>query len=91
MAISKLIGLTEDQLGDVCGRLGVTRLHPHELTFLKEYVGVLQPLAQSIDLLQRENEDMEFRIPTILNLKSKLSSKLPHMIYTIKIITAVRN
>lgn len=90
MAISKLIGLTEDQLGDICGRLGVTRLHPHELTFLREYIAVLQPLAQSIYLLQGEKKCyLGFLIPTILSLKSKLSDKLSHGIYTASIITAV--
>lgn len=65
MAISKLIGLTEDQLGDICGRLGVTRLHPHKLTFLWEYVAVLQPLAQFIDFLQGEKKCyLRFLIPT---------------------------
>ena len=50
LAISKLIRLTEDQLCDICGRLGVPRLHIHEITFLREYVSVLQPLAQAVDL-----------------------------------------
>lgn len=76
MAISKLIGLTEDPLGDICGRLGVTRLHPHELTFLREYVAVLKCY-------------LRFLIPTILSLKSTLSDKLPHVTYTANIITAV--
>lgn len=90
MAISKLIGLTQDQLDDICGRLGVSRLHPHEMTFLKEYVAVLQPLAQSIDLLQGEKKCyLGFLIPTILSLKSKLSDKLLHATYTANIITAV--
>ena len=90
MAIFKLIGLTQEQLDDICGRLGVTRLHPHEMTFLKEYVAVLQPLAQSIDLLQGEkNCYLGFLIPTILSLKTKLSDKLPHVTYSANIITAL--
>lgn len=90
MAISKLTGLTEEQLDDICGRLGVTRLHPHGLTFLREYTAVLQPLAQSIDLLQGEKKCyLGFLILTILSLKPKLSDKLPHAIYTADIITAV--
>ncbi|XP_060773195.1 uncharacterized protein LOC132883505 [Neoarius graeffei] len=92
MAISKLIGLTEDQLGDICTRLGGTRLNPHEMTFLREYVAVLQPLAQSIDLLQGEKKCfLGFLIPTILSLKSKLSEKLANVTLTAHIITAVIN
>ena len=87
---SKLIRPTEDQLCDICGRLGVPRLHIHEITFLREYVSVLQPLAQSIDLLQGEKKCyLGFLIPTILSLKSKLSEKLPHVTYTANILTAV--
>jgi len=78
--ISKLTGLREDQLTDICGKLGVTKLHPHEVTFLREYVEVLQPLSHSIDLLQGEKRCyLGFLIPTILSLKSKLSDKLPHV------------
>jgi len=88
--ISKLTGLREDQLTDICGKLGVTKLHPHEVTFLREYVEVLQPLSHSIDLLQGEKRCyLGFLIPTILSLKSKLSDKLPHVSYTANIITAV--
>lgn len=89
-AISKLIGLRDDQLNDICGKLGVTKLHPHEVTFLREYVDVLQALSHSIDLLQGEKlRYLGFLIPTILNLKSKLSDKLPHIPYTANIIAAV--
>lgn len=34
-AISKLIGFRDDQLTDICGKLGVTGLYPHEVTFLR--------------------------------------------------------
>lgn len=74
----------------ICSRLGVTKLNPHEMTFLREYVAVLQPLAQSIDLLQGEkNCYLGFLIPTILSLKSKLCEKLPQVTCTANIITAV--
>lgn len=60
-AISKLIGLRDDQLNDICGKLGVTKLHPHEVTFLREYVDVLQALSHSIDLLQgRKDATLDF-------------------------------
>lgn len=60
------------------------------MTFLREYVAVLQPLAQSIDLLQGEKKcHLGFLIPTILSIKSKLSEKLPQVTYTANIITAV--
>lgn len=89
-AISKLIGLAEDQLGDICTSLGCTRLNPPEMTFLREYVSVLQPLAQAIDLLQGEKKCfLGFLIPTILSLKSKMSDKLAQVTITAHIATAV--
>lgn len=82
-AISKLTGLREDQLTYICGKLGVAKLHPHEVTFLREYVDVLQPLSHSIDLLQGEKRCyLGFLIPTILSIKSKLSDKLPRVLHS---------
>ena len=68
----------------------MTGLHTHEMTFLREYVSVLQPLAQSINLLQGEKKCyLGFLSPTILSLKSKLSDQFPHVTYTANILTAV--
>lgn len=83
-AIAKLVGLTDDQLGEEY------RVHPQELAFLKEYAAVLQPLTFSIDLLQGEKKcHLGFLIPTILSLKSKLSEKLSQVKYTTHIVATV--
>ena len=89
-AINKVVGLPEDQLRDICEKVGVPMLHPQESSFLKEYTEVLQPLALAIDILQGENKCyLGFVIPTLLSLNTKLSERLPHVIYTAHIITAI--
>ncbi|XP_039596674.1 uncharacterized protein zgc:161969 isoform X2 [Polypterus senegalus] len=89
-AISKVVGLSEDQLRDICDKLDSPMFHPQEAAFLKEYTEVLQPLALAIDILQGENKCyLGFVIPTLLSLKTKLSEKLPHVIYTVHIITTI--
>jgi hypothetical protein len=78
--ISKLIALTDDQLGQICEDLGVSsKLHHCEIAFLKKYSTVLQPLTFSIDLLQGE-EVFSWLSPTIINLKSKLSEKILYLL-----------
>ena len=79
-AISKLIALTDDQLGQICEDLGVSsKLHPCEIAFLKKYSTVLQPLTFSIDLLQGE-EVFSWLSPTIINLKSKPPEKILYLL-----------
>lgn len=89
-AIAKVVGLSEDQLRDICDKLDTAMFHPQEAAFLKEYSEVLQPLAVAIDILQGENKCyLGFVIPTLLSLKTKLEEKLPHVIYTAHIITTI--
>lgn len=89
-AVAKLTALTDDQLSDICEQLSVPRLLAHEMTFLREYVDVLEPLAKAIDILQGEkNCYLGFLIPTILSLKTLLSNKMAGVTYTAHIITAV--
>ncbi len=89
-ALTKVLGVSEDQLRNICDKLGVQMLHPQESAFLKEYTEALQPLAVAIDILQGENKCyFGFVIPTPLSLKTKLSEKLPHVTYTAQIITTI--
>lgn len=74
--IARLMRLSDDQLSDICDRLSVSKLHPQEITFLKEYTSILQPLVYSIDLLQGgKNCFFGFIVPTIISLKAKLAEK----------------
>ncbi|XP_056325778.1 uncharacterized protein LOC130238705 [Danio aesculapii] len=89
-AIVKLIRLSDDQLNDICDRLSVSKLHPQEITFLKEYTTILQPLCYSIDLLQGEkNCFFGFIVPTIISLKAKLAEKMTQTQFSSQILAAV--
>ncbi|KAK5855626.1 hypothetical protein PBY51_007288 [Eleginops maclovinus] len=72
-AVQKVVSFSEVQLGEICDRLEVTRLLPHEIAFLKEYAEVLRPLSFALDLLQGEHKCFfGLLIPTLLTLKKKL-------------------
>lgn len=90
MAISKLAGLPEEKLREICDKLDVPKLHPQESAFLKEYTEVLKPLAVAIDILQGERKCyLGFLIPTLLSLKTKLFEKMPHLLYNAHIVTSI--
>ena len=89
-AVAKLTALTEDQLSQISEELSVPSLLSHEMTFLREYVDVLEPLAKAIDILQGEkNCYLGVLIPTITSLKTHLSNKVENATYTPHIINAV--
>uniref|UniRef100_A0A8D0D640 BED-type domain-containing protein n=1 Tax=Sander lucioperca TaxID=283035 RepID=A0A8D0D640_SANLU len=88
--IEKLMSLTESQLNGICDQLKVTKLHPQETMFLKEYTAILKPLAYSINLLQGEkNCYFGYIVPTILSLKAKLAEKLTQVQFSTHILSAV--
>lgn len=89
-AITKLAGLPEEKLREICDKLDVPRLHPQESVFLKEYIEVLKPLAVATDILQGESKCyLGFLIPTLLSLKTKLFEKMPHLLYNSHIVTTI--
>jgi hypothetical protein len=80
-AIQRLIKLIqthgEDLLNNLCTRLGLPKFARNEITFLNEYVSVMAPLARALDILQGEKKMyLGYLIPTLLNLRDKLSEKL---------------
>ena len=66
----------EDAFDSVCTKLDVPRLKPPELCFLSEYVYVVWPLAQALNILQAENKMfMGYLLPTVVMLREKLATK----------------
>lgn len=86
-AIEKLMSLPESQLNEICDQLKVAKLHPQETVFLKEYTGILKPLASSVNLLQG-NCYFGYVIPTLLSLEGKLSEKLTQVQLSTRILLA---
>ncbi|XP_056150626.1 uncharacterized protein LOC130125170 [Lampris incognitus] len=75
-AVEKILSLNEAQLGEVCDRLNIARMLPHEIVFLKKYAEVFKPLAFALELLQGENKCFYgLLIPILLTLKKKLCEK----------------
>lgn len=72
---TKKVLMAESKLNEVCKAVGVPALVQAELSFLKEYVMVMAPLAASLDILQGDqNCALGFVLPTLTVLKNKLSS-----------------
>lgn len=59
----------------------------HEVTYLKEYVDVLKPVATALDILQGEQKCyLGIVIPTLLTLKRKLQEKISNTQFFSEII-----
>jgi hypothetical protein len=70
---TKKVLMAESKLSEVCKAVGVPALVQAELSFLKEYVMVMAPLAASLDILQGDqNCALGFVLPTVTVLKNKL-------------------
>ena len=80
MAVERLVRLInehgEDSFHSLCSKLDLPKLTGIELTFLMEYVAVMKPLAQALNILQSEsNMFMGYLLPTICILRQKLMAK----------------
>lgn len=57
-------------LNDVCDKLGLPQFRRAEMSFIAEYVTVMKPLAQALDILQSETKAyVAHLVPTIAILK----------------------
>ena len=64
----------DDKLSEVCKSLGLPPFIQLELNFLKEYVSLMGPVAQSIDMLQGDqNCGLGYVLPTITTLRKKIN------------------
>jgi len=66
----------EDEFRTVCSKLEVPRFTDADLAFLTEYVAVMKPVAQALNILQSESKMfMAYLLPTITILKEKLQNR----------------
>jgi len=78
-AVERLVRLIKDQ-GDeefrkLCSKLEVPRFTAAEVKFLEEYLSVMKPVTQALNILQSEGKMfMGFLLPTISILREKLSN-----------------
>ena len=66
----------EDEFRRVCGKLDVQKFTAADVAFLQDYVAIMKPVAQALNILQAEDKMyMACLLPTISILKEKLHSK----------------
>ena len=66
-----------DVMNSICDKLDLPQFRQAELAFIAEYVSVMKPLAQALDILQWETKVyMAYLLPTIMNLKEKMQFPL---------------
>ena len=62
-----------DVMNGVCDKLDLPQFRRAEVAFIAEYVSVMKPLAQALDILQCETMVyMAYLLPTIMTLKEKM-------------------
>uniref|UniRef100_H2ZRI5 HAT C-terminal dimerisation domain-containing protein n=1 Tax=Latimeria chalumnae TaxID=7897 RepID=H2ZRI5_LATCH len=75
-----------EHLSIVCDEMGMAKFKMHEITFLKEYCKVLQPLVMALDILQGEEKCYYgYILPTLL----KLMDCLQHSKVDLKVATSL--
>ena len=80
LAVERLIQIIEaqgeDDFHSVCAEIGVTRLTAADLSFLREYLSAMKPVAQALNIMQSEKHMLlGCLIPTIMILREKLIAK----------------
>ncbi|XP_069472129.1 zinc finger BED domain-containing protein 4-like isoform X2 [Ambystoma mexicanum] len=72
---SRMRGVPEEILHDICDHLQLEHLHGAELKFLDEYCRIMEPVACALDILQAETKCLiGFLLPTIAALRKKLEA-----------------
>lgn len=80
----------EEVVQEVFLALDVVQLRDNEITFVKEYCDVMQPVASALDILQAENKCfIGFLLPTLTSLKCKLSAVKHCVTLTLPLVDAL--
>lgn len=87
---SLLPSISEEVVQEVFLALDVVQLRDNEITFVKEYCDVMQPVASALDILQAENKCfIGFLLPTLTSLKCKLSAVKHCVTLTLPLVDAL--
>lgn len=71
-AVKKIIA-ANSKLAELCTALGLPLFLQTDVSFLKEYLSVMAPVATSLDILQGEQKcALGFVLPTLAILKKRL-------------------
>jgi len=69
----------DDESRKLCTKLDVARSTNTEVAFLEEYVRVMKPIANALNILQSETKMyMGYLLPTICILKKNFTTWKPH-------------
>ena len=95
MATERLVRLMTDhevEFSDTCSKLDVPRFSDAEVAFLNEYVSVMKPVAQALNILQSDSKMyMGYLLPTLSALKDKLTGRQPSATVCKPLLTALLN
>ena len=77
MSVERMNRLITDKgivvINGVCDKLGLPQFRRAEVAFIAEYVSVMKPLIQALDILQCETTVyMAYLLPTRMTLKEKM-------------------
>ncbi|XP_052130245.1 uncharacterized protein LOC127751171 [Frankliniella occidentalis] len=74
--IVKLLDGHDQKLNDTLEKSGLTKLTSFEAKYLREYVWVMAPVAQALDILQRDKDMfIGYLIPTVLSMEKQLEAR----------------
>ncbi|KAB0804457.1 hypothetical protein PPYR_01427 [Photinus pyralis] len=71
-AVCKIVSIKE-KLAPLCDKLMIPGFKQSEVSFLEEYITIMQPLAETLDFLQGEqNTYYGYLLPSLVSMKTKL-------------------
>ena len=72
-----MIDVSEEKMNYLLAGANLTRCSGPEVAFIRDFCGMMKPVAQALDILQGDkNMYMGFLLPTLVRLKEKLSQKV---------------
>ncbi|XP_042306362.1 uncharacterized protein LOC121921827 isoform X2 [Sceloporus undulatus] len=92
--LNELLSTVPEKVDAIMDQCSLARITPAESLVVQEYTEIMGPLAQSLDILQRENGMfMGYLLPTLYNLDRKLQgleNKPVRYTYCLQLLRGVR-